>query len=68
MIYHSTLRHQHETTAHALVTALALLAIDPDEQERVHAHIMSTVGDREIVSQADPIASLQLPIYVHPGI
>ncbi|KIP01597.1 hypothetical protein PHLGIDRAFT_131188 [Phlebiopsis gigantea 11061_1 CR5-6] len=38
----------HETTAHTLVTALALLAAYQDEQERVYRHIMSVAGDRDM--------------------
>ena len=41
---------QHETTASTLAATLALLALHQDEQQRIHEHIISVVGDRDIVS------------------
>ncbi|EIN04147.1 cytochrome P450 [Punctularia strigosozonata HHB-11173 SS5] len=37
----------HETTAHTLVVTLALLAVHPEEQERIYRHVSDVVGDRE---------------------
>ncbi|KAK7677523.1 hypothetical protein QCA50_019529 [Cerrena zonata] len=37
----------HETTAHTLVVTLALLALYPDEQDRVYNHIKNVLGDSE---------------------
>ncbi|CAL1705399.1 unnamed protein product [Somion occarium] len=37
----------HETTAHTLVVTLAMLALNPGEQERVYQHIKSVLGDSE---------------------
>ncbi|THH28642.1 hypothetical protein EUX98_g5547 [Antrodiella citrinella] len=37
----------HETTAWTLANALALLALYPDEQEKIYEHIVSVIGDRE---------------------
>ena len=41
---------QHETTANTLVVTLTMLALHPEEQERVYSCIRNVVGDREIVS------------------
>ncbi|KAF7790325.1 hypothetical protein EIP86_001279, partial [Pleurotus ostreatoroseus] len=38
----------HETTATAMVTTLALLAISQQEQDRIHKYIMDTVGLRDL--------------------
>ncbi|KAG9038533.1 hypothetical protein FRB95_000754 [Tulasnella sp. JGI-2019a] len=37
----------HETTAHSLTFALGLLALEQEEQEKLHAHIKEVLGDRE---------------------
>ncbi|KAG9038528.1 hypothetical protein FRB95_000749 [Tulasnella sp. JGI-2019a] len=37
----------HETTAHSLAFALGLLALEPEEQDRLYAHIHEVLGDRE---------------------
>ncbi|KZT39771.1 cytochrome P450 [Sistotremastrum suecicum HHB10207 ss-3] len=37
----------HETTAHTLCYTLGMLALYPDEQEKLHKHIKSIIGDRE---------------------
>ncbi|TCD68458.1 hypothetical protein EIP91_010744 [Steccherinum ochraceum] len=37
----------HDTTAHSMVLTLALLAGQPEDQERVHRHIKSVIGDAD---------------------
>ncbi|KAG9014366.1 hypothetical protein FRB94_012772 [Tulasnella sp. JGI-2019a] len=37
----------HETSAHSLAFMFGLLALDPDEQERLYQHIKAVLGDRE---------------------
>ncbi|KAG8884272.1 hypothetical protein FRB98_002545 [Tulasnella sp. 332] len=37
----------HETTAHSLSFALALLALEPDEQDKLYEHTRQVLGDRE---------------------
>ncbi|KAG8881116.1 hypothetical protein FRB97_000168 [Tulasnella sp. 331] len=39
----------YETTAHTLTFVLGLLALEPDEQERLHQHIQTVLGDRELL-------------------
>jgi cytochrome P450 len=35
----------HETTAHTLAFAIALLALYPDVQEKLHQHVKENVAD-----------------------
>ncbi|KAG9122952.1 hypothetical protein FRC07_000436 [Ceratobasidium sp. 392] len=43
----------HETTAHALAFSLGLLALNPEVQEEVYAHIKSVIGTREVIDYVD---------------
>ncbi|KAG8873204.1 hypothetical protein FRB97_006928 [Tulasnella sp. 331] len=43
----------HETTAHSLAFMFGLLALDPEEQGRLHEHIDSVLGDRQELTYSD---------------
>ncbi|QRW09081.1 cytochrome P450 family protein [Ceratobasidium sp. AG-Ba] len=43
----------HETTAHALAFALGLLALYPEVQDEVYAHIKGVIGDRKAMDYSD---------------
>ena len=55
-----------QTTAHSLAYALILLALHPDEQERLHAHIASVLPDGR--APVRPLSAVTLSAYLAQSI
>jgi cytochrome P450 len=52
----------HETTAHTLAFVIALLALYPDEQEKLHQHVKENVADPSGTPVRTPFTSFSQPL------